>query len=219
MKRLPRRFGLARAWDFTAPGSPERHFSRYGLGSSSLVLLGSIAARTRTIRLGTAILVPTLHNPIQMAEDTATLDVISNGRLDVGFGRGSANYEYTGYNIDRNESQGMCQESILTIKDLWTTPDDSHDGRHYKVNHATLAPSPIQRPHPPIYIAATRTQATLEFVVSSGHPLIIGVVLDTVDAVGLCHQFVRMSKESGHNVGMSEIPFFRYFYVADSEEQ
>ena len=118
-----------------------------------------------------------------MAEDTATLDVISNGRLDVGFGRGSANYEYTGYNIDRNESQGMFQESINTIQALWTTPNYSHDGRYYKVNHVTLVPKPLQEPHPPIYIAATRTQATLEFVVSSGHPLIIGVVLDTVDAV------------------------------------
>src|SRR5687767_8091468 len=75
----------------------EHHFSRYGLGASSLILLSSIAARTQTIRLGTAILVPPLHHPIRLAEDTATLDLVSNGRLDIGFGRGSANYEYGGY--------------------------------------------------------------------------------------------------------------------------
>ena len=67
----------------------EHHFSRYGLGSSSLMLISHIAARTRTIRLGTAVLVPTLHNPLRLAEDTATLDVLSGGRLDVGYGRGA----------------------------------------------------------------------------------------------------------------------------------
>lgn len=197
----------------------EHHFSRYGLGASSLVLLASIAAKTSAIRLGTAILVPTLHNPIRMAEDTATVDVISNGRLDVGFGRGSAAYEYTGYTIDMGESQGMFQEAITTIQNLWTTADYSHTGRYYEVNRATLVPTPLQDPHPPIYIAATRTAATLRFVVSTGHPLIIGVVLDTVNALDLCRRFVAMSEEAGHSVPMSRIPFFRYFYVAETEAQ
>lgn len=197
----------------------EHHFSRYGLGSSSLVLASSIAARTKVIRLGTAVLVPTLHHPIHVAEDTATVDSISGGRLDVGFGRGSAGYEYRGYNIDREESQGRFQEGIKMIQALWTTPDYSYQGQYFKVNRATLVPPPIQQPHPPIYIAATRTPATLEFAVSTGHPLIVGVVLDTPDALDLCRRFVRMSKEAGHNVSMSRIPFFRYCYVAETEEQ
>ena len=61
--------------------------------------------------------------PIRLAEDTATLDLVSNGRLDIGFGRGSANYEYGGYNISREESQGRFQESIRIVEKLWTTPD------------------------------------------------------------------------------------------------
>ena len=80
-------------------------------------------------------------------------------------------------------------------------------------------PAPLQKPHPPIYIAATRTPATLEFVVSTGHPLILGVVLDTPDALDQCHRFVTMSQESGHNIPMSRIPFARYFYVAEDEEE
>jgi alkanesulfonate monooxygenase SsuD/methylene tetrahydromethanopterin reductase-like flavin-dependent oxidoreductase (luciferase family) len=197
----------------------EHHFSRYGLGASSLILLSSIAARTQTIRLGTAILVPPLHYPIRLAEDTATLDLVSNGRLDIGFGRGSANYEYGGYNISREESQGRFQESIRIVEKLWTTPDYTHTGQYFTVHQATLVPAPVQQPHPPMYIAATLTQATLEFVVSTGHPLIIGVVLDTVDALALCRRFVEMSKAAGHSVPMSPIPFSRYFYVAETEEQ
>ena len=197
----------------------EHHFSRYGLGPSSLIVIGSIAVQTKNIRLGTAVLVPPLHHPVRLAEDTATVDVISGGRLDVGFGRGSAQYEYRGYDVDHEESQSRFQETINQVKGLWTTADYSNDGRHFEIHRANLVPPPIQKPHPPVYIAATRTQATLEFAVSTGHPLVIGVMLDTADAVDLCRRFVEMSEESGHNVPMSRIPFFRYFYVAETEEQ
>jgi alkanesulfonate monooxygenase SsuD/methylene tetrahydromethanopterin reductase-like flavin-dependent oxidoreductase (luciferase family) len=196
----------------------EHHFSRYGLGSSSLLILGHIAARTATIRLGTAILVPPLHHPIRLAEETATLDLLSGGRLDVGLGRGSAGYEYNGYEVDQAESQGRFRETIHIVEQLWTTPNYSFEGQYFNLNQITLVPAPAQKP-PPMYIAATRTQATLEFVVSTGHPLIIGVVLDTPDALDLCRRFVHMSAEAGFNVPMSRIPFSRYFYVAETEEE
>ena len=148
----------------------EHHFTRYGLASSSLLLASSIAARTSTIRLGTAVLVPPLHNPIRLAEDVATLDSIAGGRLDVGFGRGSAGYEYNGYNVDQEEGQGRFQETIGMMQGLWTTPDYTHNGRYFQINKANLVPPTVQKPHPRIYIAATRTLATLEFVVSTGPP-------------------------------------------------
>lgn len=197
----------------------EHHFSRYGLGSSSLVVASNIAARTSQIRLGTAVLVPTLHHPIRLAEDTATLDVISGGRLDVGYGRGAAGYEYTGYGLDHAESQERFQEAINMVQGLWTTPEYTHQGKHFTAHKANLVPMPLQKPHPPVYIAATRTHETLKYVVSTGHPLIVGVVLDTVDAMDLCHRFVRMSREEGVGVPMASIPFFRYCYVAETEEQ
>ncbi len=197
----------------------EHHFSRYSLGSSSLVLASSIAARTKTIRLGTAVLVPTLHNPINLAEDAATVDAVSNGRLDVGFGRGSVGYEYRGFNADIDESQARFQESIKIIEGLWTTPDFSYDGNYFKIDKVNLVPPPVQKPHPPIYLAASRTLETLEFVVSTGHSICAAVVQDTEAALDLCHRFVEMSKEAGFNVPMSDIPFFRYFYVAETEEQ
>jgi alkanesulfonate monooxygenase SsuD/methylene tetrahydromethanopterin reductase-like flavin-dependent oxidoreductase (luciferase family) len=197
----------------------EHHFSRYGLGSSSLVVASNIAARTRNIRLGTAVLVPTLHHPIRLAEDTATLDVISGGRLDVGYGRGAAGYEYTGYDLDHANSQPRFQEAITMVQGLWTTPEYTHKGEFFSARKANLVPMPLQRPHPPVYIAATRTLETLKFVVSTGHPLIVGVVLDTVDGLDLCHRFVNMSQEAGIEVPISKIPFFRYCYVAETEEQ
>jgi alkanesulfonate monooxygenase SsuD/methylene tetrahydromethanopterin reductase-like flavin-dependent oxidoreductase (luciferase family) len=197
----------------------EHHFSRYGLASSSLMLAMRIAAQTKTIRLGTAVLVPPLHHPIQLAEEIAMFDQLSGGRLEIGFGRGSANYEYHGYDVDREESQARFQETITIIEGLLTTPNYSYDGRFYRLRNINLVPPPAQKPCPPIYIAATRTPASLEFVAASGHPIIVGVVLDLDDAIELVHRFIGMAKAAGHVILAADVPFFRYVYVADSEEE
>ena len=197
----------------------EHHFSRYSMGSSSLVVASAAAARTKTIRLATGVLIPTLHNPIRLAEDAATVDSISGGRLDVGFGRGTMGYEYGGFNIAEEGSQERFQECIKIIQGLWTTTEFSFQGEYYNVNKLNLVPPPVQKPHPPIYIAASRTPATLEFVVSNGYKLCAAVVQDTAAALDLCHRFVKMSAEAGTNIPMSDIPFFRYFYVAETAEQ
>lgn len=197
----------------------EHHFSRYSMGSSSLVVASAAAAKTKTIRLATGVLVPTLHNPIRLAEDTATVDHISGGRLDVGFGRGFTGYEYGGFNIAAEDSQERFQECIRVIEGLWTTTEFSFSGNYYSVNKLNLVPPPVQKPHPPIYVGATSTRATLEYIISRGYTLCAAVVQDTAAALDLCRRFVKMSEESGSNIPMSDIPFFRYFYVAETAEQ
>ena len=164
-------------------------------------------------------LVSPLHNPIRLAEDTATLDVVSGGRLDVGFGRGTYGYEYGGFGVDPEESQERFRESLAVIQGLWTTPDFSFHGNHFDVSHVNLVPTVVQEPHPPVYIAASRTQDTLDFAVSTGHSLCIAVVQDTADSLSLCHRFVQQSAEAGFNVPKSRIPFFRYIHVAETEEE
>ena len=160
--RLAEDLGFSSAW------IAEHHFTRYGVGSSALVIAAYIAGRTQKIRLGTGVLIPTLHNPIRLAEDTATMDAISGGRLDVGFGRGVYGYEYSGFGVDPATSQEHFQESVNIIEGLWTNPEFSHKGQFYSLDKVSLAPLPIQSPHPPIYIAATRTPETLDYCISEG---------------------------------------------------
>ncbi len=210
---------LAEELGFHSAWFAEHHFTRYGIGSAALVILGAIAARTHQIRLGTAVLVPPLHNPIRLAEDTATVDLISNGRLDVGFGRGAAPYEYVPYRVDPSDTQERFQEAVSIIRGIWTTPDYSRDGRFYSVERANLVPRPVQQPHPPVYIAATRTPATLEFAVSQGFPTMVGLTVNTSDGLDLCRRYGEMSKQKGLNVPAGSIPFFRYVYVAETEDQ
>ena len=210
---------LAEELGFHSAWIAEHHFTRYGLGSAPLVIAANIMARTSKIRIGTAVLVPPLHHPVRLAEEISVLDVLSGGRVDVGFGRGGPGYEFRGYNVDHGESQERFREGISVCQGLWTTPGFSYEGKYIQLDQANLVPPPIQQPHPPIYIAATRTQETLEFAVSTGHPTIVGNVQDTDDALDLCRRFTEMSKQSGHNVPMASIPFFRYLHVAETEEQ
>ena len=197
----------------------EHHFSRYGLGSSSLMLMSNIAARTTNIRLGTAVLLPTLHNPIKLAEDTSTLDLLSEGRLDVGFGRGTEGYEYHGYSVEWSESQKRFREVIKIIQGLWTETDFEFDGEFYNIPKTNLVPRPVQSPHPPIYIAATRTPETLDFAINTGFPLLSGPVADTADALKMCENYVNQLKTKCVTGSMSDIPFFRYVYVGKNKEE
>ena len=197
----------------------EHHFSRYSLGSSSLVLAAAIASRTERIRLGTGVLIPTLHNPIRLAEDTATLDCVSGGRLDVGFGRGTFGYEYGGFGVDEDEAHARFRESVRIVQGLWTPPEFSHAGEFYTLNKLNLVPPPVQSPHPPIYIAASYTQQTLEFLVRNGYKLCIAVVQDTQQSLALCQRYLSMRADAGMEATLDDVPFFRYFYVAETEEQ
>ena len=121
--------------------------------------------------------------------------------------------------MDRDESQQRFRESVQIIEGLWTTPGFSYEGEHFSVKDANLVPLPVQKPHPPVYLAATRTQDTRDFVAASGHSGIIGVVMDTSDALDLCCQLVEGARKFGKPMDIGKIPFFRYFYVAETEEQ
>ena len=198
---------LAEELGFHSAWIAEHHFTRYGLGSAPLVIAANIMARTSKIRIGTAVLVPPLQHPVRLAEEVSVLGVLSDGRVDVGFGRGGPGYEFRGYNVDHSKSQERFREGIRVCQGLWTTPGFSYEGKYIQLDRANLVPPPMQQPHPPIFIAATRTQETLEFAVSTGHPTIVENVQYTDEALDLCRRFTEMSKQSGHNVPMSSIPF------------
>jgi len=156
---------------------------------------------------------------VRLAEDTATLDMLSDGRLDVGFGRGAASSEYANFGIDHAESQARYRETIQMVEALWTNRDYTFEGEFHTAKNVNLVPTPLQDPHPPVYVAATRSLESLDFVASTGRRLIVGVVLDTTDAVDLLKRFLQLSEQAGHGVTASDVPFFRYFYVAETEEQ
>lgn len=118
---------------------------------SPAVILSNIAARTRRIRLGMAVSVLPWHNPIEVAQDYATVDVLSGGRLDFGVGRGLFKCEFDGYGVPWEEAQERFDESLDIILKAWTGRPFSYDGKFFKFPEIEVSPRPLQQPHPPLW--------------------------------------------------------------------
>ena len=132
----------------------EHHFNDYGLCPSPPVLAAFLAARTRTLRLGMGVSLLPLHHPVDLAEQLAVLDVVSEGRLDVGIGRGGTLQDYQTFQSDREDSRARVEEGITLIQQCWSGEPFDFTGRFHSAERLHVRPRPVQRPYPPLFIAA-----------------------------------------------------------------
>ena len=133
----------------------EHHFTGIGQVSATLTLLTFIAARTMRLRLGTAILVLPWHNPVLLAEQVATLDILSRGRLDLGVGKGYRHNEFAGFAMPPDEAEPRFEEVLdVLVRALTSDVPFFHRGRFFRFDAVVVEPPPHQRPHPPLWLAA-----------------------------------------------------------------
>jgi alkanesulfonate monooxygenase SsuD/methylene tetrahydromethanopterin reductase-like flavin-dependent oxidoreductase (luciferase family) len=132
----------------------EHHFSTYGLLSRPLTYAQHLADKTRTIRVGTAVIVVPLHHPLTIAEEIATVDLLSGGRLDVGLGRGYQRYEFERFGCDLGESRQRWEEAVDVVMLALSGKTFSYDGKYYRIPETTIFPQPVQKPHPPMWVTA-----------------------------------------------------------------
>jgi alkanesulfonate monooxygenase SsuD/methylene tetrahydromethanopterin reductase-like flavin-dependent oxidoreductase (luciferase family) len=145
----------AEALGFHSSFSVEHHFSGWNQVSSTLMLLAALAMRTTTLRLGTAVIVPPWHNPVLLAEEAATLDLLSKGRLDLGIGKGYRHSEFKGFQIAPEEAEARFEEAVEIMMRAWTARERfSHRGRFWHFEDIVVEPPPAQRPYPPLWVAA-----------------------------------------------------------------
>ena len=196
--------GLDGVWlaerHFAAPRSP---LDTAGAGipsvvSAPLIISSAIVARYQRLRVGVAVNVLPLAHPIRVAEEVATLDHISRGRVEFGVGRSGFARAYEGYGIPYAESRERFQESLEVILKAWTSERFSYEGKYYQFNDVCVIPKPYQKPHPPLRIAAT-TKETFPQVGRAGIPVFVG--LRGMDRPGLAdslNQYRAAWKEAGH---------------------
>ncbi len=196
----------------------EHHSSRYGICPSLMPLLSHIAARTKKIRIGAGVSVLPLRDPISLAEESAMLDVLSNGRLDFGVGRGSADYEYGNFNIGFDTRDARTQEALDIILGLWTQSDFSFQGEFYQVKDLTIAPWPMQQPHPPVYMAVSRTPASVDVAVDRDLPILTSFSTPEADNLGLFSLYAERSAAAGKNLPVEAMPYFRFVYLEEDEQ-
>jgi len=204
---------------FDAVWLSEHHFSRYGICPSTIPFATHIAARTKKIRIGTGVSVLTFHNPIFLAEESAMLDILSGGRLDFGVGRGQLHYEYGNFGVDYDSRTQRFQEVLDIILGLWTTPGFTYTGEYYQVKDLTVAPSPVQQPHPPLYLAVSRSAASVDVAVTRDLPVLTGANTTDEDSLGIRHLYYQRCADLGKTPLVDQMPYFRVVYTAEDQKR
>jgi len=137
----------------------EHHFVADGYTPSPVPLMAAIAARTTRVQISTDILILPLYHPVKLAEDIATIDVLSNGRAMLGVGSGYRDAEFVAFGTSRKERASRMEEGVAVLRGCWTDGPFSFAGQHYRLEGIDPVPKPIQRPHPPLWMAATAAPA------------------------------------------------------------
>jgi len=197
----------------------EHHFTGFGQVSASLNLLSYLAARTEKIRLGTAVVVLPWHNPVLVAEEAATLDLLSNGRLDFGVGKGYRPYEFSGFCIPQEESTARFDEAIDVIRQAWTSKGRfSYEGKWCRYDNIVVEPAPIQQPHPPFWMGAGSPDS-IRRAAREGYNLL----LDQIAPIDAIIERVKIFREECQAVGRRYDPMMvgvtRGLQIVHNEEE
>jgi len=198
----------------------EHHFNSLGVLSCPDLVLSYIAARTKHIRLAPAVTVTPLHHPIRVAEQWATLDLLSGGRVDFAAGRGYDSREYAPFHVDFSDNQGIFEESMEVIQKLWAAKDRiSHHGKHYQFDDVRITPKPIQNPMP-AYIGSF-SKPSIELAARLGYGLIVAPFAASMSYGGL-KQVADLYNETcikhGKKPGRLMCSYFTHFYDTPEQE-
>ena len=189
----------AEQYGFDAIWLAELHFSpSRSVLAAPMVIAAALAARTRRLKIGSAVHVLPLSNPLRTAEEAATVDHISHGRFEFGIGRSGFPATYERFGVPYGESRDRLFEHLEIIRKAWTEETFSHKGEFFSYENITLIPKPYQKPHPPIRIAVNSPD-TYALAGRMGLPIFVAVRLGSLmDLVEPLREYRAAWKEAGH---------------------
>ena len=197
----------------------EHHFTGYGQVSATLNLLTWLGARTRTLRLGTAVMVLPWHNPVLLAEQAATLDLLSGGRLDFGVGKGYRYNEFAGFCVPMEEADARFDECLDVILKAWTSNEPfSHRGQYWHYDQIVVEPPTAQQPHPPIWMGAGG-ERSIRQVAKKGYNVLLGQYAAPEDVGHAIEVYKDEVEAAGRRFDPMQVGVTRAFFVADSEAE
>ena len=201
------RLGMHSAW------IGEHHFSTLGVLSCPDLALAYVAARTERIRLAPAVTVLPLHHPIRVAEQWASLDLLSGGRVDFAAGRGYDRREYAPLGVSFDDNQSIFEEGMEIVRRLWDADGPiSHHGRHYRFDNVAITPQPVQRPIP-AYVASF-SEPSIRLAARLGCGLIVAPFAAALSFGGLqqvADLYHRTCAEYGTTPGRLMCSYFIHF--------
>ncbi len=209
----------AERWGLDAIWLAELHFSpARSVLSAPLALAAAIAARTRRIKIGTAVQVIPLCHPLQLAEEAATIDHISHGRLIFGVGRSGFARTYAHYGVPYAESRERFAETLEIVKRAWTQESFSFEGEHFQFHDVCVVPKPYQSPHPPIRVAATSVD-TFPTIGVEGYDIFAAVRLGTLSELAPNISAYRAAFAAAGHAGTGRVFLRVPIYLADTLER
>jgi natural product biosynthesis luciferase-like monooxygenase protein len=199
----------------------EHHFHSFGgLFSATPLIAAAIAQRTARIRIGTAVVLLPYHNPIRVAEDYATLDCLSQGRLEFGIGHGFVKWEALTFGIPLDELRDRFRENVDVTLKAWSEPILRHKGRFYEFNGVEVWPRPLQQPHPTVWMAATTSVESFEFSGRSGFNMMLIPFLNEVEE--LRHKmkvYFRAREAAGLAASTARVLGVYHMYVGENSTE
>lgn len=196
----------------------EHHFRNYGTVPNTMLLLASLAAKTKRIRLGNAVVIMPFFHPLRVAEDAAMVDMISGGRLNFGFGRGYQGVEFTAFETSLDDTREKTDEAMAIVLKAWTGEPFSHHGKHWNFDDVQVIPTPVQKPRPPLFYASINPQS-IEHNAKRGVPFIVDASTTQEQLRESITAWRRIAREHGHDPDNAEIVTGRLVYLADTDEQ
>jgi alkanesulfonate monooxygenase SsuD/methylene tetrahydromethanopterin reductase-like flavin-dependent oxidoreductase (luciferase family) len=204
----------AEALGFRSSFLVEHHFTGWNQVSATLMLQTALAMRTTRLRLGTAVIVLPWHNPVLLAEQAATLDLISEGRLDFGIGRGYRHNEFAGFRIPMEEADGRFEESVeVMVKAFTSRQRFSHRGKFWQFDDIVVEPPPFQKPHPPLWVAAG-SENSIRKAAKRGFNLILDQYASPEQLRQRIELYRAEREAAGHSLDGQRIAVARQTYIA-----
>ena len=209
----------AEALGFRSAFCVEHHFTGSGQVSATLNLLTWLGARTTTLRLGTAVTVLPWHNPVLLAEQAATLDLLSGGRLDFGIGTGYRYNEFHGFDVALDEARERFEESIDVILKAWTSNEPfSHRGKYWTFRDIVVEPQSFRRPHPAVWMGAGN-ERSIRDVARRGFNLLLGQYSSPADVARNIAIYREAVEAKGEQWDPMRVGVTRAFFVTDDPRE
>ena len=200
----------------------EHAFSEHSIVSSPQSILGAIAAKTTRINIGAACFIVPWHQPLRLAQDIAMLDVLSEGRMIIGAGRGYQKREFDAYGLDMAESRERLVEGMDIAIKAWTNERISYEGKFFSFPEVMVIPKPVQKPHPPIWMAVTHSPESVDIAVQRRWGILTAGSTFFPAAPEADEDVIKLyrSKMLESGVASDDIPIaaLRIMYIADSED-
>ena len=196
----------------------EHHFTGYSVCPSVHLMAMHVANRTRNLRIGTAVSLAAFYHPLRLAEEVALLDVLSGGRVNWGAGRGFDRNEFTNFGVAPDESYPRFREHLEIVLEAWKQEKLTYHGQYFDFEDVEVLPKPQQKPHPPMWMAASSPPA-IEWAAERGYSIMMDPHSSHADIARKRELYRGELEKHGHEIAGRDIPMARLLAVAETRAE